>query len=184
MQVRSSGRTPNGSMLSHPDLISGLPKIRAKSTSSSGSSNKAKSGKLLPVRALTAIQIPNVDVKQNSSTVKSRPKAPLFYLQGRIYSGGTSPRNPQQKPLLCITNFYALRTCYFSWREKKNRNFILSDSAKTSLFTKSGILPIDDIENRNFYIYDTTWIAKPIPNSMDKHASPFTSINTSKSCTW
>ncbi|XP_039015670.1 uncharacterized protein LOC120146076 [Hibiscus syriacus] len=70
--VRSSGRTPNGSMLSHPGLPSGLPKIGAKNTSPSGSSNKEKIGKLQPVRTLTAIQSPKVDVKQTSSAINSR----------------------------------------------------------------------------------------------------------------
>ncbi|KAH1123296.1 hypothetical protein J1N35_006456 [Gossypium stocksii] len=70
--VRSSGRTPNGSMLSHSGVTSGLPKIGAKSTSPSGNSNKAKIGKLQPVRSLTVIQSPKVDVKQTSSAVKSR----------------------------------------------------------------------------------------------------------------
>ncbi|XVE76235.1 hypothetical protein DITRI_Ditri12bG0156500 [Diplodiscus trichospermus] len=70
--VRSSGRTPNGSMLSQPGLPSGLPKIGAKSTNPSGSSNKAKIGKLQPVRTLTAILSPKSDVKQTSSAVKSR----------------------------------------------------------------------------------------------------------------
>lgn len=72
MQVRSSGRTPNGSMLSHPGVTSGLPKIGAKNTSPSGNSNKAKIGKLQPVRSLTVIQSPKVDVRQTSSAVKSR----------------------------------------------------------------------------------------------------------------
>ncbi|XP_022767405.1 uncharacterized protein LOC111311874 isoform X1 [Durio zibethinus] len=71
-QVRSSGRTPNGSMLYHPGVPSGLPKIGAKSTSPSGISNKVKNGKLEPVRTLTAIQSPEVDVKKTSSAVKSR----------------------------------------------------------------------------------------------------------------
>ncbi|XP_052878779.1 uncharacterized protein LOC108464163 [Gossypium arboreum] len=70
--VRSSGRTPNGSMLSHSGVTSGLPKIGAKSTSPGGNSNKAKIGKLQPVRSLTVIQSPKVDVKQTSSAVKSR----------------------------------------------------------------------------------------------------------------
>ncbi|GMI80998.1 hypothetical protein HRI_001769100 [Hibiscus trionum] len=70
--VRSSGRTPNGSMLYHPGVPSGLPKVGAKSTSPSVSSNKAKIGKLQPVRTLTAIQSPKVDVKQTSSAIKSR----------------------------------------------------------------------------------------------------------------
>ncbi|MBA0848598.1 hypothetical protein Goshw_004391 [Gossypium schwendimanii] len=70
--VRSSGHTPNGSMLSHSGVTSGLPKIGAKSTSPSGNSNKAKIGKLQPVRSLTVIQSPKVDVKQTSSAVKSR----------------------------------------------------------------------------------------------------------------
>ncbi|XP_039062888.1 hyphally regulated cell wall protein 3-like [Hibiscus syriacus] len=58
--VRSSGRTPNGSMLSHPGVPSGLPKIGAKTTSPSVNSNKAKIGKLQPVRTLTAIRSPKV----------------------------------------------------------------------------------------------------------------------------
>ncbi|TYI44690.1 hypothetical protein ES332_A01G255100v1 [Gossypium tomentosum] len=70
--VRSSGRTPNGSMLSHSGVTSGLPKIGAKSTSPGGNSNKAKIGKLQPVRSLTVIQSPKVDVKQTSSAVKLR----------------------------------------------------------------------------------------------------------------
>nr|KJB16841.1 hypothetical protein B456_002G250300 [Gossypium raimondii] len=70
--VRSSGHTPNGSMLSHSGVTSGLPKIGTKSTSQSGNSNKAKIGKLQPVRSLTVIQSPKVDVKQTSSAVKSR----------------------------------------------------------------------------------------------------------------
>ncbi|OMO72563.1 hypothetical protein CCACVL1_17706 [Corchorus capsularis] len=70
--VRSSGRTPNGSMLSHPGVPSGLPKIGAKGNSSSGSSNKAKIGKIQPARTLTAIDSPKVDVKQTSSAVRSR----------------------------------------------------------------------------------------------------------------
>ncbi|XP_039000391.1 uncharacterized protein LOC120126203 [Hibiscus syriacus] len=70
--VRSLGRTPNGSMLSHPGVPSGLPKIGAKNTSPSGISNKAKIGKLQPVRTLTAIQSPKVDVKQISTAINSR----------------------------------------------------------------------------------------------------------------
>ncbi|KAG4163951.1 hypothetical protein ERO13_D01G205900v2 [Gossypium hirsutum] len=70
--VRSSGHTPNGSMLCHSGVTSGLPKIGAKSTSPSGNSNKAKIVKLQPVRSLTVIQSPKVDVKQTSSAVKSR----------------------------------------------------------------------------------------------------------------
>ncbi|XP_039007843.1 uncharacterized protein LOC120135680 [Hibiscus syriacus] len=70
--VRSSGRTPNGSMLSHPGVPSGLPKIGAKNTSPSGISNKAKIGKLQPVRTLTVIQSPKVDVKQISSAINLR----------------------------------------------------------------------------------------------------------------
>ncbi|XP_039022365.1 serine-rich adhesin for platelets-like isoform X2 [Hibiscus syriacus] len=69
--VRSSGRTPNGSMLTHPGVPSGLPKIGAKTTSPSVNSKKAKIGKLQPVRTLTAIRSPKVDVKQTSSAIKS-----------------------------------------------------------------------------------------------------------------
>ncbi|KAE8704587.1 Ribosomal protein S12/S23 family protein [Hibiscus syriacus] len=47
-------------------------KPAAKNTSPSGISNKAKIGKLQPVRTLTAIQSPKVDVKQISTAINSR----------------------------------------------------------------------------------------------------------------
>ncbi|KAL4313154.1 hypothetical protein GQ457_01G016800 [Hibiscus cannabinus] len=96
--VRSSGRTPNGSMLSHPGVPSGLPKTGAKSTSPSVSSNKAKIGKLQPVRTLTAIQSPKVDVKQTSSTIKSRSS---LSMQKSPMAGTTVPsssRNLKTSP--------------------------------------------------------------------------------------
>ncbi|XP_022744242.1 uncharacterized serine-rich protein C215.13-like isoform X2 [Durio zibethinus] len=93
--VRSSGRTPNGSMLSHPGVPSGLPKIGAKSTSSSGSLNKAKIGKFQPVRTLTAIQRPKVDVKQTSSAVKSRSSLSIQKSPNAAAKVSSASRNPK-----------------------------------------------------------------------------------------
>ncbi|XWS55776.1 hypothetical protein CRYUN_Cryun09bG0029700 [Craigia yunnanensis] len=96
--VRSSGRTPNGSMLSHPGVPSGLPKIGAKSTSPSGSSNKAKIGKLQPVKTLTAIQSPKVDVKQTSSAVKSRFSLSIKKSPNAAAKVSSASRNPKSSP--------------------------------------------------------------------------------------
>ncbi|KAK8510713.1 hypothetical protein V6N13_024807 [Hibiscus sabdariffa] len=98
--VRSSGRTPNGGMLSHPGVPSGLPKNGAKSSSPSGSSNKAKIGKLQPGRTLTAnaIQSPKVDVMQISSTIKPRSS---LSMQKSPIAGTTVPsssRNLKTSP--------------------------------------------------------------------------------------
>ncbi|KAL1153475.1 hypothetical protein V6Z11_A09G178600 [Gossypium hirsutum] len=75
--VRSSGRSPNGNMLYHPGGTSDSPNIEAKSTSPSGSSNSAMTGKFQPVRILTAIKGPKVDVKQTSSLVRSRSSSSI-----------------------------------------------------------------------------------------------------------
>ncbi|KHG27934.1 hypothetical protein F383_10216 [Gossypium arboreum] len=75
--VRSSGRSPNGNMLYHPGGTSDSPNIEAKSTSPSGSSNSAMIGKFQPVRILTAIKGPKVDVKQTSSLVRSRSSSSI-----------------------------------------------------------------------------------------------------------
>ncbi|KAK6290337.1 hypothetical protein POUND7_001878 [Theobroma cacao] len=96
--VRSSGRTPNGSMLSHPGVPNGLPKIGAKSTSPSGSLNKAKIGKLQPVRTLTAIQSPKVDVKQTSSAVKSRSSLTIQKSPNAAAKVSSALRNPKSSP--------------------------------------------------------------------------------------
>ena len=98
MQVKSSGRTPNGSMLSNPKLPSGLPKIGAKSTSPSGSSSKAKIGKLQPVRTLAAIQSPKVDVKQTSSAVKSRFSLSIQKSPNAAAKVSSASRNPKSSP--------------------------------------------------------------------------------------
>ncbi|XP_031271172.1 uncharacterized protein LOC116129592 [Pistacia vera] len=73
--VRSAGRTPNGSMQSHPGVPSALPKIGAGITSPSGGSNKSKLGKIQPAR--TAFPVRNVkpDAQQSAMTVK--PRSPL-----------------------------------------------------------------------------------------------------------
>ncbi|XP_021290077.1 mucin-19-like isoform X2 [Herrania umbratica] len=96
--VRSSGRTPNGSMLSHPGVPNGLPKIGAKSTSPSGSLNKAKIGKLQPVRTLTAIRSPKVDVKQTSSAVKSRSSLTIQKSPNAAAKVSSAFRNPKSSP--------------------------------------------------------------------------------------
>ncbi|XP_022745681.1 uncharacterized protein LOC111295994 [Durio zibethinus] len=96
--VRSSGCTPNGSMLSHPGVPSGLPKIGAKKTSPSGSSNKVKIGKLQPVTTLTAIQSPKVDVKQTSSTVKSRSSLSIQRSPNAATKVLSASRNPKSNP--------------------------------------------------------------------------------------
>ncbi|XVE96759.1 hypothetical protein REPUB_Repub02eG0250400 [Reevesia pubescens] len=96
--ARSSGRTPNGSMLSHPSVPSGLPKIGAKSTSPSGSANKAKIGKLQPVRTLTAIQSPKVDVKQTSSAVKSKSSLSIKKSPNAATKVPSASRNPKSSP--------------------------------------------------------------------------------------
>ncbi|XVE61752.1 hypothetical protein DITRI_Ditri06bG0065100 [Diplodiscus trichospermus] len=93
--VRSSGRTPNGSMLSHPGVPGALPKIGAKSTSPSGSSNKVKIGKLQSVRTLTALQSPKVDVKQTSSAVKSRSSLPIQKSPKGATMVPSASRNPK-----------------------------------------------------------------------------------------
>ncbi|XVF07961.1 hypothetical protein REPUB_Repub06bG0184500 [Reevesia pubescens] len=93
--VRSSGRTPNGSMLSCPVVPSGLPKIGAKSTNLSGSSNKTKSGKLQPVRTLTTIQSPKVDVKQSSSIVESRSSLSIKKSPNAATKVPSASRNPK-----------------------------------------------------------------------------------------
>ncbi|KAJ0028425.1 hypothetical protein Pint_35574 [Pistacia integerrima] len=73
--VRSAGRTPNGSMQSHPGVPSALPKIGAGITSPSGGSIKSKLGKIQPAR--TAFPVRNVkpDAQQSAMTVK--PRSPL-----------------------------------------------------------------------------------------------------------
>ncbi|XWS43632.1 hypothetical protein CRYUN_Cryun16bG0120500 [Craigia yunnanensis] len=96
--VKSSGRTPNGSMLSHPSVLSGLPKIGAKGTSPSGSSNKVKIGKFQPVRTLTAVQSPKVDVKQISSTVKSRLSLSIQKSPNAATKVLSASRNPKSSP--------------------------------------------------------------------------------------
>lgn len=98
MQVRSSGRTPNGSMLSHPGVPSGLPKIGAKNTSPSGSSNNVKSGKLQPVRIITAVRSPKVDVKQISSAVKSRSSLSTQKSPNTATKVPSASRNPKSSP--------------------------------------------------------------------------------------
>lgn len=77
MQVRSSGRSPNGNLLYHPGVTSDSPIIGAKSTSPSGSSNSAMIGKFQPVRTLNAVKSPKVDVKQTSSLVRSRSSSSI-----------------------------------------------------------------------------------------------------------
>ncbi|XVF76507.1 hypothetical protein PTKIN_Ptkin13bG0271600 [Pterospermum kingtungense] len=96
--VRSSGRTPTGSMLSHRGLPSGLPKNGAKSTSPSGNSNKAKTGNLLLVRAATAIQSPKVDVKQTFSAVKPRSSLSIKKSPNVAAKVSSASRNPKSSP--------------------------------------------------------------------------------------
>ncbi|XVF55421.1 hypothetical protein PTKIN_Ptkin06aG0034700 [Pterospermum kingtungense] len=98
--VRSSGRTPNGTLLSHPGVPRGLPKpnIGAKSTSPSGSSNNTKSGKLQPVRSFTAIQSPKVDVKQTSSAQKARSSLSIKKSPNAATKVPSASRNTKSSP--------------------------------------------------------------------------------------
>ncbi|KAL5742871.1 hypothetical protein ACOSP7_029603 [Xanthoceras sorbifolium] len=74
--VRSSLRTPNGSMQSHPGLLSALPKTGAGSISPSGGSIKAKLGKLQPARTAMAMKSTKPDVQPSVLTIKPRPSLP------------------------------------------------------------------------------------------------------------
>ncbi|KAK9026744.1 hypothetical protein V6N11_039578 [Hibiscus sabdariffa] len=96
--VRSSGRTPNGTMLFHPGVPSGLPKIGAKITSPSGSLNKAKIRKLQPVRTLSTIQNPKVDVNQTSSAIKLRSSLSIKNSPVAATSVPSSSRNLKTSP--------------------------------------------------------------------------------------
>ncbi|GAV82274.1 hypothetical protein CFOL_v3_25726 [Cephalotus follicularis] len=76
--VRSTGRSPNGSMQSHPDLPSGLPKIGGSGRiSPSKGSNRAKLGKLQPTRTVTATRSAKLDAKQVALSVKSKSPSPI-----------------------------------------------------------------------------------------------------------
>lgn len=55
MQVKSSGRTPRGGMLSHPVVPRGLPK-HGRSVSPSEGQNKTKLGKLQPARSIISLK--------------------------------------------------------------------------------------------------------------------------------
>ncbi|KAK4834667.1 hypothetical protein QYF36_026534 [Acer negundo] len=75
--VRSSGRTPTGSMQSQSGPSSTLPKTVAGSINPSGGLNKAKLGKLQPTRTAMSMKSTKPDVQPTVLTTKSRPSLPL-----------------------------------------------------------------------------------------------------------
>ncbi|MBA0830335.1 hypothetical protein Goarm_014875 [Gossypium armourianum] len=96
--VRSSGRSPHGNMLYHPGVTSDSPNIEAKSTSPSGSSNSAMIGKFQPVRILTAVKGPKVDVKQTSSLVRSRSSSSIQKPSNAATKAPSTSRNLKSSP--------------------------------------------------------------------------------------
>ncbi|KAH1090163.1 hypothetical protein J1N35_017420 [Gossypium stocksii] len=96
--VRSLGRSPNGNMLYHPGVTSDSPNIEAKSTSPSGSSNSAMIGKFQPVRILTAVKGPKVDVKQTSSLVRSRSSSSIQKPSNAATKVPSASRNLKSSP--------------------------------------------------------------------------------------
>ncbi|KAK2647715.1 hypothetical protein Ddye_015204 [Dipteronia dyeriana] len=75
--VRSSGRTPTGSMQSQSGPSSALPKTGTGSVSPSGGLIKAKLGNLQPARTAMSMKSPKPDVQHTVLTTKSRPSLPL-----------------------------------------------------------------------------------------------------------
>ncbi|GMI96538.1 hypothetical protein HRI_003323100 [Hibiscus trionum] len=96
--VRSSGCSPKGNMSSHPGVLSGSPKSGAKGSSPTASSIRAKIGKLQPVRTLSAIRSPSLDVTQTSSLVRSRPSLSNQKPSNAATKVSTAPRNPKSSP--------------------------------------------------------------------------------------
>ncbi|XP_021666887.2 uncharacterized protein LOC110655027 isoform X2 [Hevea brasiliensis] len=75
--VRSTVRTPRGSVQSHPAVNSGLPRYRARNVSLSGGSNEAKLGKLQPARTALAVRGTKTGAQQPASEIKHKSPLPL-----------------------------------------------------------------------------------------------------------
>ncbi|GMI64658.1 hypothetical protein HRI_000135100 [Hibiscus trionum] len=177
--VRSSGRTPNRSILSHPGVPSGLPKIGVKNTSPSGSSNKEKIGKLQPVRTHTAIQSPKVAVKQTSSAIKSKSSLSTKKSPIAVTSVPSSSRS--------------LKTCPGISQKLQNksspRNGIGSAKKVVGQGSKDGsrtndmkVVPVDGVLETTANIASKSDVENTIPSKEaaenDAHSYPCVKTNT------
>ncbi|KAL4272268.1 hypothetical protein GQ457_13G012850 [Hibiscus cannabinus] len=177
--VRSSGRTPNGSMLSHPGVPSGLPKIGAKITSPSGSLNKAKIRKLQPVRTLSTIQSPKVDVNQTSSAIKLRSSLSIKNSPVAATSVPSSSRNLKTSPGISpkLQNKSSPRNGIGSAEKVVDQG--IKDGARTKDIK---IVPVNGVLETTANIAsksdDENTIASKKAAENDTHSYPYLKINT------
>ncbi|KAK8705170.1 hypothetical protein V6N13_048777 [Hibiscus sabdariffa] len=177
--VRSSGRTPNGSMLSHPGVPSGLPKIGAKITSPSGSLNKAKIRKLQPVRTLGTIQSPKVDVNQTSSAIKLRYSLSIKNPPIAATSVPSSSRNLKTSPGIPpkLQNKSSPRNGIGSAKKVVDQG--IKDGARTK---DTKIVPVNGVLETTANVAsksdDEKTIASKKAAENDAHSYPYLKINT------
>ena len=98
LQGKLAGRTPPGSIPSHPVVPSGLPKIGAGNVSPSGGPNQAKLGKLQPVRTPTAIRNVKSDHQPTSLNMKPKSPTPLQESSFAAIRGSSASRNVKTCP--------------------------------------------------------------------------------------
>jgi hypothetical protein len=96
MQVKSAGRTPPGSILTHPVVPSGLPKIGAGNVTPSV--GKAKIGKLQPARTPMATRSVKPDPQETSLNMKPRSLTPLQESSFSAIRGSTASRSAKRCP--------------------------------------------------------------------------------------
>lgn len=110
MQVKSAGRTPPGSIPTHPVVPSGLPKIGAGNVTPSvgkakiGAGNvtpsvgKGKIGKLQPARTPMASRSVKPDPHETSLNMKPRSPTPLQESSFSAIRGSTASRSAKRCP--------------------------------------------------------------------------------------
>ncbi|XP_062165691.1 uncharacterized protein LOC133872246 isoform X2 [Alnus glutinosa] len=94
--VKSAGRTPPGSILTHPVVPSGLPKIGAGNVTPSV--GKAKIGKLQPARTPMATRSVKPDPQETSLNMKPRSLTPLQESSFSAIRGSTASRSAKRCP--------------------------------------------------------------------------------------
>ena len=96
MQVKSAGRTPTGSIPTHPVVPSGLPKIGAGNVTPGV--GKAKIGKLQPARTPVATRSVTPDPQETSLNMKPRSLTPLQESSFSAIRGSTASRSAKRCP--------------------------------------------------------------------------------------